>query len=330
MVPATVNDHACDDSPGIVPPGSSHTAAAPCVLGPVDYEALYVHGPEGVLFTSPDGPVLAANPAACAILGMTEEEICRAGRPGLADPDDPRWDALVALRDRHGHATGVARMRRGDGSFAEMEMSARVFTDDAGRQRTCTVLHDVTERVALEERLQAMAARLHELSMTDELTGLRNRRAAMTLGAQLVDLADRQRQQVQILFVDVDGLKARNDTFGHAAGDSALRAVATALAAAFRRSDVVARIGGDEFLVVAMGVDALDRAALEHRLRRSLAGTDGTVAGGRVQVSLGWVTRPVGDPTPFETWVSRADHAMYSSRVASHDQRTSPRSGPAC
>jgi diguanylate cyclase (GGDEF)-like protein/PAS domain S-box-containing protein len=329
VVPASVDGQACDDSTAVIPPGP-RAAAVPCVLGPADYQALYVHGPEGVLFTAPDGAVLAANPAACTILAMTEEEICRAGRPGLADPDDPRWDALVALRDRHGHATGVARMRRGDGSFAEIEMSAQIFTDDVGRRRTCTVLRDVTERVALEERLQAMAARLHELSMTDELTGLRNRRAAMTLGAQLVDLADRQRQQVQILFVDVDGLKARNDTFGHAAGDSALRAVATALAAAFRRSDVVARIGGDEFLVVAMGVDALDRAALEHRLRRSLAGTDGTVAGGRVQVSLGWVTRPVGDPTPFETWVSRADHAMYSTRVALPDQRASHRSGPTC
>ena len=299
-------------------PGGPAVPGAHEVLGPADYAALYRHSPDGVLFTSTEGPVLAANPAACAILAMTEAEICRAGRQGLADPGDPRWDAMLATRRQQGRVKGVARMRRGDGSFIEVEMSAQIFLDDAGHERACTVIRDVSERVAIEERLRTMTATLHELSMNDELTGLRNRRAAMTLGSQPVELADRQRHEVQVLFVDVDGLKALNDAFGHAAGDDALRAVAEALSSAFRRSDVVARIGGDEFLVVTLGVGERDRAGLERRIRQSLAAADLAAPGERVEVSLGWATRPVDDPAPFETWVSRADHAMYAARDARH------------
>lgn len=299
-------------------PRARATSGSGEVLGPADYVALYEHSPDGVLFTSTEGPVLAANPAACAILAMTEAEICHAGRQGLADPSDPRWAAMLETRRRQGHVNGVARMRRGDGPLIEVEMDAQVFLDGAGHERTCTVIRDVSERVAIEERLRTMTATLRELSMSDELTGLRNRRAAFVLGTQLVELGDRQRREVQVLFVDVDGLKALNDSLGHGAGDDALRAVAEALSSAFRRSDVVARIGGDEFLVVAAGLGEPDRAGLERRIRQSLAATDVAAPGKGVSVSLGWATRPVDDPSPFEAWVSRADRAMYAARDARH------------
>ncbi len=131
-------------------------------LGPEAYRALYEFGPDGVLFTSPDGRVLAANPAACRLLGMTEAEICARGRQGLADASDERWGDVVAERERTGHAHGVARMVRGDGVRIEVEMSSRLFTDAQGVARTCTVIRDVTGRVRLERELTRSREQLAE------------------------------------------------------------------------------------------------------------------------------------------------------------------------
>lgn len=126
------------------------------------YRAMFDFSPDGVLFTSPDGRILAANPAACEIFGRTVEEICALGREGLADPSDDRWGPLLAERERTGQAHGIARIMRGDGSTVEIEMSARLFSDRRGAPRSCTVIRDVTERVRLQRALELSRARLAE------------------------------------------------------------------------------------------------------------------------------------------------------------------------
>ena len=131
-------------------------------LGPAAYRALYENSPDGVLFTVPDGRVLAANPAACQILGRTEAEICSLGRQGLADLTDERWPRILAERDGAGHASGIARMLRADGTPIEVEMSARIFNSAAGEERTCTIIRDVTDRVLMELELRRSRQRLAE------------------------------------------------------------------------------------------------------------------------------------------------------------------------
>ncbi len=131
-------------------------------LGSSAYRALYENSPDGVLFTVPDGTVLAANPAACEILGRTEAEIRSLGRHGLADLTDERWTQLVAERAQTGNVRGVARMIRADGTPLEIEMSTKVFHDVGGAERTCTIIRDVTERVAMERELRRSRERLAE------------------------------------------------------------------------------------------------------------------------------------------------------------------------
>src|SRR5438270_1438901 len=147
------------------PPALARSKAVPPtadVLGPEAYRALYDNSPDGVLFTVPDGRVLAANPAACQILGRTEAEICTAGRQGMADHTGERWGAMVAERGRTGSVRGVARMIRGDGSVIEVEVSTRIFRRPSGEQRTCTIVRDVTDRVTLESELRDSRERLAE------------------------------------------------------------------------------------------------------------------------------------------------------------------------
>lgn len=138
-------------------------------LGPKAYRALYEHSPDGVLFTVPDGRVLAANPAACRILARTEAEICALGRQRLVDPTDPRWQAMLVERDRTGRVRGVARMIRGDGRSIDVEFSTEVFLDDRGEQRSCTIIRDVTERVTIEIELHDSRQRLADAELVAQM-----------------------------------------------------------------------------------------------------------------------------------------------------------------
>ncbi|MDQ1703196.1 MAG: hypothetical protein QOF57_2448 [Frankiaceae bacterium] len=116
------------------------------------YEAVFTYGLDGVLYTVPDGRILAANPAASELLRASAADICALGRAGWIDPADERWDALVAERRRAGRAHGHARMRRGDGSLFEAELVSNTFDVD-GVERACIVFRDVTEQAEAARRL---------------------------------------------------------------------------------------------------------------------------------------------------------------------------------
>jgi diguanylate cyclase (GGDEF)-like protein/PAS domain S-box-containing protein len=119
------------------------------------------------------------------------------------------------------------------------------------------------ERKRMEEALR-------ELSMVDELTGLNNRRSFSILATQQIKIAERSRQKAVLIFVDVDGLKKINDTFGHPAGDRALRDAAEVLKISFRASDVVARLGGDEFAGLALEAVAMAGETILARLKENI------------------------------------------------------------
>jgi diguanylate cyclase (GGDEF)-like protein/PAS domain S-box-containing protein len=285
------------------------------VVGVAAFRVMFEHSSEGVLFGTQDGRITAANPAACAMLDMSAEEICRLGRDGLVDQEDPRWDIAVAERERTGSAVGVARLRRGDGRYMETEMTALQFRDEDGSSQMCCMLHDLTGRMAIEREIEELSARLLQLSHGDELTGLQNRRGLLAAGTQLLQVADRQSAPVHVLFVDVANVQELNERLGHHAGDAALQAVARALSVTFHKHDVLARIGGTQFLVLALRPAETDCGALANRIRDHLGAPETTeFVGATVEVCCGWTTRPVGDRTSLEDLVARSDWAMHESR----------------
>lgn len=94
------------------------------------YRSVYEQGMEAVFLTTPDGAILAANPAACKLFGLTEEEICQAGRAGLVDASSPQFNGLLEERARTGITRGELIFIRGDGSRFPGEVSSRQFADD--------------------------------------------------------------------------------------------------------------------------------------------------------------------------------------------------------
>ncbi len=289
------------------------------MVGSAAYQMLFEHSADGVLFSTPDGDIGAANPAACALLAMTEEEIRRAGLFALVDREDPRWDLTQAERDRTGRAVGVCRFRHGNGRLIDLELRTLLFRDADGRPLSLNVLHDIAGRIATERAMKELSARLEELSLGDELTGMYNRRGLIANGTRLLERADLQDIHVQILFADVHNVADLNARLGHQGGDAGLQAVARSLAVAFRSTDVLARIGGTQFLVLAYDLHESDRATVTKRILRHLDAPD-TVGfvGAEVGITLGWASRRPGNVASLEEL--RGTFGLGHARVARGDR----------
>lgn len=150
------------------------------------------------------------------------------------------------------------------------------------------------------------------LALVDPLTGLYNRRGFLTMVRQQEELALRLNRRMLHVFIDLDGLKRINDTFGHHEGDLALQDTATLLRRTFRESDVIARIGGDEFAVLAVEMDERWRNSWEGRLREQLAATNmERDRGYDLVLSVGVAAIDPGVRQPLEERLDMADVEMY-------------------
>jgi diguanylate cyclase (GGDEF)-like protein len=123
-------------------------------------------------------------------------------------------------------------------------------------------------RFAMER--QTLRQQLQDLSHKDDLTGLHNRRGFLILSEQQIRIARRQKTPFLLLFMDLDGLKDINDTFGHAEGNRALIEAAEVLRESFRQSDILARFGGDEFAALSLCSGLTDEAAIRARLNAAI------------------------------------------------------------
>ena len=173
----------------------------------------------------------------------------------------------------------------------------------------------MTGRLAVERELEELSARLLQLSRGDELTGFINRRGLIAAGTALLQFADRQDAPVHAFFVDVGNVQQLNERLGHQAGDAALQAVARALSVTFRRNDVMARVGGTQFLVLTLQFQESERAAVTGRIRGHLsAAATREIVGAPIEVCCGWTTRQSGDRSSLEELIARSDWAMLESR----------------
>ncbi|MCZ8253984.1 MAG: EAL domain-containing protein [Hylemonella sp.] len=128
------------------------------------YQKLFDNTMDGVLQTRPGGEVLAANAAACAMLGMSEAQIRERGRGGILDLEDPRLPDLLDTRLRLGHARGELRMRRGDGTLFEVELTSALYRDHAGQWLSSIVFRDISERLRWQQQLQQQVDLLDNLA----------------------------------------------------------------------------------------------------------------------------------------------------------------------
>ncbi len=170
------------------------------------------------------------------------------------------------------------------------------------------VQRDITERRRVEEEL-------HSLTLTDELTGLSNRRGFFNLVEQLLKTAKRMNTVIYMLYADLDSLKSINDTYGHHEGDTILKDIAHILKTTYRESDIVARIGGDEFVVIPVGTSGDDVAKILKRLDMSIEKYYAKASRScEVSVSVGVTSFDPERPCTVEELLVRADKLMYKQK----------------
>ena len=198
-----------------------------------------------------------ANPAAQAISGTAEKELLGRTNRELGDPEEyvEEWEAAL----RHVLATGVGAEREfsvviaGEYRFLHTRFVPEVV-EGGEVMSILAVSRDLTERRRIEEALAEQAVR-------DPLTGLANRTLLVSRIRQAIGLAGAEGGRLAVLFLDLDRFKLVNDSLGHAAGDELLVAVAGRLREAVRRGDLVARFGGDEFVILCEDVEGRAEAA---------------------------------------------------------------------
>lgn len=199
----------------------------------------------------------------------------------------------------------------------ERELESRIAERTAELIRANEKLREeAAERDALVARLREQEERLRFMAQHDALTGLPNRYSMQERLALALEVAKRSRKKVAVMLVDLDDFKQVNDTRGHAAGDQVLIAIGQRLRSSVRGSDTVARIGGDEFVVIAGDLDRGDGAAMIAEKIADMVQLPIAVEGGgpwKIACSIGISVFPDGAQTPADL-LAQADRAMYKAK----------------
>lgn len=269
---------------------------------------------------SPEGRFLDVNGALCEILGYSREMLLARTMQSLTLPEDraAEGDLIVQmLRSQKRTSQRHKRFLHAEGHAVWISLNLSLVDRGEGVPEHFIVqLEDITDRKRSEDRLQHLADH-------DGLTGLLNRRRLEQEIAQQIRLAERYRQRrACVIMLDLDDFKSTNDSLGHGAGDELLKGIGDVLRERVRRSDMVARVGGDEFAILlpqasrqqAMGVAQAIAQAIRDRVYISAGHELQTTA------SIG-VAAVDSDDTP-ERVLLRADRAMYEAKDAGRDSVT--------
>jgi diguanylate cyclase (GGDEF)-like protein/PAS domain S-box-containing protein len=274
---------------------------------------------EGVLKAAPDAIVtldarhriVEWNPGAENLFGYSREEAIDQDIDDLITGPEVYDEAVeftqVAAGGMEVPPTETVRYRK-DGSPVDVIVAGSPIVVGDELIGTVAVYTDITQRVRMEETLRAMA-------LVDDLTGLYNRRGFSILAEHQLKMAERGKRRMVLLFADLDGMKHINDTFGHSEGDRALIQTADILEETFRESDIVARIGGDEFVVLAIETNGAPAESLVYRLRDNLAAHNTeSDCSYELSLSVGIAHYHPEHPRSIEELLTQADRAMYEQK----------------
>jgi diguanylate cyclase (GGDEF)-like protein/PAS domain S-box-containing protein len=278
-----------------------------------------------------DGRILMFNKGGERITGYSRQEVVgRLYREVFLAPED----RAEAIRIREAIRTGGLqeigdhehRIITKSGESRLISWTYTVCHDHAGRQVQVVAFgHDVTEQRQMQDRLEKAKTaleeankELHRLASTDYLTGLTNRRLAMTLLDREIVRARRHRAPLSVILMDLDGFKAINDTYGHEAGDEVLKHVAQLLSRRLRATDIVARHGGDEFLLLFPETGPAEAPLLADIVQGLIRENPFTWHGAQIPLaaSLGLAACDIGRNLTPDELVRRADEAMYRAKRA--------------
>ncbi|MGH3986100.1 MAG: putative bifunctional diguanylate cyclase/phosphodiesterase [Pseudonocardiaceae bacterium] len=276
------------------------------------FRAMFTEAGIGIGIGELDGTITDANPALQRMFGYTLEEFTRLNVSAMVHPQDAPsvWEIYRELvRGERDHFRMEKRFYRCDGSEICVDLTVSLVRDEAGVPAyQVALLEDVSERHRLQAKLQHQAYH-------DPLTGLPNRARATERLEQIFGGPAGQRR-VGLCFLDLDGFKVVNDSLGHDVGDELLKAVASRLARCCGSGQLLARMGGDEFVII------IEDTAGEHDVtalaEEILAAMAAPIRVGdhslTVTTSIGVIERPVADTNPADL-MQAADITLYRAKA---------------
>jgi diguanylate cyclase (GGDEF)-like protein/PAS domain S-box-containing protein len=295
-------------------------------LVPVAWPTLVDSLTDAVLVLDPERRIAACNPSATRLLGTGGDALGQAidqvlhQFPGLVAVCQGTGDqeAEIPMRPRQSEPLGSERRAIPPQAARWFNVRVTAIVDGQGRDAGClVVLRDITERRQMLETIRT-------LSLTDELTGLLNRRGFTTLAEQQLRTSVRTRNRLWLFFADLDGLKDINDRLGHEAGDRALCEIARLLRTGlFREADLVGRLGGDEFAILATEISRTDGDDVVKRVDDAVRRANQTP--GRefaLSLSTGVAVFDPERPQTLDELIGEADRRMYQEK---HSKRTTAR-----
>ena len=271
-----------------------------------DYAAI------GMALVSPQGAWLRVNRSLCDLLGYTEQELLNSNFQVVTHADDLGNDLANLYRLMQGETPNCQVEKRYVHRLGQIvwALSSVSLVHDSDKQPVHFIfqIQDITERKRAEAALQS-------LSLVDELTGLYNRRGFLAVSEQnLAEIQLKDKTPV-IVYDDLDGLKEINDSLGHHEGDRALAKAAEILKESFRSSDIVARIGGDEFVVLAALSPDESPDTLSQRLQDNFEASNALKNRPyNLAVSVGIAHFEDEQNHSIEDLMAQADRAMYEDK----------------
>lgn len=271
--------------------------------------AVFDHSPEGVVVADAKGRITKVNPAYTRIAGCESKSVMGQGLSDVLFTETKTQSGVLDMLQGSDQAQWEQWCKSIDGRRYAARVSVSVVRDHTGSiQQYVTIVADITRRKLDEEKIIYQAN-------YDQLTGLPNRTLFMDRLTRLVLEGRRAKTSVGLMFIDLDGFKAINDTLGHDAGDELLKSTARRLEKCVREADTVARLGGDEFTVIMPLIDNFEAAGfVAGRIIKSL--TEPFDLGGRegkVSASIGISLLPAQASTAGEL-LHNADVAMYHAK----------------
>jgi diguanylate cyclase (GGDEF)-like protein/PAS domain S-box-containing protein len=275
------------------------------------YKYLIEHAKEIIYRTDLDGNVIFVNPTAVDSLKFSEEELLGRHYLDLVKPEFRETAEKFYRRQlvrKIPNAYLEIPITTKDGAEIWIGQNTQLVMESGEVVGFQAIARDITERKRALEEWQS-------LSLTDDLTGLYNRRGFFTLTEQQLKHANRTHERFVLVFVDLDGLKQINDRFGHHEGSNAIRKAAEILRQTFRESDILARLGGDEFTVLALAASNENTDAIRARLQEKIRSFN---ASRNLPYDLGMsigvaLLDPRGELSIDEV-IRRADAAMYEHK----------------
>jgi diguanylate cyclase (GGDEF)-like protein/PAS domain S-box-containing protein len=241
-------------------------------------------------------------------LGISDEEYMGKTYGDFHTPEDTeKFTSIVKEVFATGKSIQNEYRSRRDGKYF-----LQTFSPVYGTDGEITAVTVVSKNIT---RIKQMEQELRSLSLTDELTGLYNRRGFVTLVDQQFKIADRMKKGIFMLYADMDDLKKINDTFGHKEGDAVLIEAANMLRSNYRQSDIIARIGGDEFVVIPVGTSKDSIEVITERFYKSLElyNARGSCKH-NLSMSIGVAFYDPESPSTIDELLIRADRMMYEEK----------------